>query len=95
MALALLQFTVADLQAFKEVFLDDLERRRGLGSVGARVFHSVTNENEITVLVDYGSTANAEQFSDSLQLHEAVKWASRGIVPEKIDVLEEVIDADA
>jgi hypothetical protein len=95
MAYVLQQFTVADFRTFKHVFLDDLERRRRLGPRGARVFHSVGSENEVTVLIEYDSTANAEQFSDSLELREAVKWATGDVVPQKISVLEKVLDAEA
>ncbi len=95
MAFVLQQFTVADFRVFKRVFLDDLERRRRLGSMGARVFHGVSDENEIIVLIEYDSAANAEQFSDSLELREAIKWATGDVVPQKIAVLEQILDTEA
>jgi len=95
MAYVLQQFRVADYATFKHVYLDDLERRRRLGSHGGRVFHAVGDEHQITVLIEFESAANAHQFAGSIELQEAVKWATSDVVPQKIVVLEELLDSEA
>ena len=95
MAFVLQVFSVAEYETFKSAFLDDLERRRRLGSLGAHVFRSVSDESEVVVLIEYRSAANAEQFSDALALREGVKWTERGVEPVKSSVLEEVLEAEA
>ena len=95
MAYVLQQFRVADFATFKYVYLDDLERRRRLGSRGGRVFHTVGEEHQITVLIEFDSAANAYQFAQSIELQEAVKWATSDVVPQKIAVLEEQLQSEA
>ena len=95
MAFVLQQFKVADYATFKLVYLDDLERRRRLGSHGGRVFHAIGDEHEITVLIEFDSAANAYQFAESIELQEAVKWAAGDVVPQKIVVLEEQLRSEA
>ena len=95
MAYVLQQFRVADYATFKHVYLDDLERRRRLGSQGGRVFHTVGEEHQITVLIEFDSAANAYQFAQSIELQEAVKWATSDVVPQKIAVLEEQLLSEA
>ena len=95
MAFVLQQFRVADCATFKHMYLDDLERRRRLGSRGGRVFHAVGEENEITVLIEFESAANAHQFAGSIELQEAVKWATSGVVAQQIVVLEELLQSEA
>ena len=95
MAFVLQQFKVADYATFKLVYLDDLERRRRLGSHGGRVFHAIGDEHEITVLIEFDSAANAYQFAQSIELQEAVKWATSDVVPQKIAVLEEQLQSEA
>jgi uncharacterized protein (DUF1330 family) len=94
-AFVLQQFRVADYATFKHVYLDDLERRRRLGSQGGRVFHAIGDEHEITVLIEYDSAANAYQFAGSIELQEAVKWATSDVVPQKTVVLEELLQSEA
>jgi uncharacterized protein (DUF1330 family) len=95
MAYVLQQFRVADYATFKHVYLDDLERRRRLGSQGGRVFHAAGDEHEITVLLEYDSAANAHQFTESIELQEAVKWATSDVIPQRIVVLEELLQSEA
>jgi uncharacterized protein (DUF1330 family) len=94
-AFVLQQFRVADYATFKRVYLDDLERRRRLGSRGGRVFHAVGDEHEITVLIEYDSAANAHQFAQSIELQEAVKWVTCDVIPLKTVVLEELLQSEA
>jgi len=94
-AFVLQQFRVADYATFKRVYLDDLERRRRLGSRGGRVFHAVGDEHEITVLIEYDSAANAHQFAQSIELQEAVKWVTCDVIPLKTIVLEELLQSEA
>ena len=95
MAFVLQQFRVADHATFKYVYLDDLERRRRLGSRGGRVFHVVGDEHEVTVLIEFDSAANAYQFAASIELQEAVKWATSDVIPLKTVVLEELLQSEA
>ena len=48
-----------------------------------------------TVLIEYDSAANAYQFAQSIELQEAVKWATSDVVPQKIVVLEELLQSEA
>ena len=95
MAFVLQQFTVADHATFKYVDLDDLERRRRLGSRGGRVFHVVGDEHQVTVLIEFESAANAYQFAESIELQEAVKWATSDVIPLQTVVLEELLQSEA
>ena len=95
MAYVLQQFRVADYATFKRMYLDDLERRRRLGSRGGRVLHAVGDEHEITVVIEFDSAANAYQFAQSIELQEAVKWATSDVTPQRIVVLEEQLQSEA
>jgi len=95
MAYVLQQFRVADYATFKRMYLDDLERRRRLGSRGGRVLHAVGDEHEITVVIEFDSAANAYQFAQSIELQEAVKWATSDVIPQRIVVLEEQLQSEA
>ncbi|MCX6373907.1 MAG: DUF1330 domain-containing protein [Actinobacteria bacterium] len=95
MAYVLQQFRATDDATFTNVYLDDLERRRRLGSRGGRVFHAIGAEHEITVLIEFDSAANAHQFAQSIELQEAVTCATSDVVPQKITVLEEQLRSEA
>ena len=59
------------------------------------MFHAVGDEHEITVLIEYDSAANAYQFAQSIELQEAVKWATSDVIPQKTVVLEESLQSEA
>jgi len=95
MVYVLQQFRVADYATFKRMYLDDLERRRRLGSHGGRVFHAIGDEQTLTVLIEFDSAANAHQFAQSIELQEAVKWATSDVIPQTIAVLEQQHESEA
>ncbi len=47
MALLIIDTRVGDYETFKEVFLDDQERRRRSGSKGARVYRNADDPNNV------------------------------------------------
>jgi hypothetical protein len=94
MAYVLQQFRVADYATFENVYLDDAERRRRLGSKGGRIFHPVDDDHDITVLLEWDSAENAQKFAESVELREAVKWATSDVIPQSIMVLKEALRSE-
>jgi hypothetical protein len=94
MAYVLQQFKVADYATFENVYLDDADRRRRLGSKGGRIFHPADDDREITVLLEWDNAENAHKFAESVELREAVKWATSDVVPQSIAVLVEALRSE-
>ena len=95
MALLIIHHKVGDYETFKEVFLDDQERRRRAGCKGARVHQNATNPNDVWVVLEFETAGQAQEHAEGLELHEAIKWATSNVSIADFVVLENVMETDA
>ena len=75
MAYILVRHNVEDWGKWKPVFDDHSGLRSNNGSKGGKVFRSVDNPNEVFVLLEWDSLTNAQNFSQSAELKEAMQEA--------------------
>ena len=95
MALLIIDHVVGDYETFKEVFLDDEERRRRLGSKSARVYRVDGDPNNIRVVLEFATLEQAREHAEGLELHEAIKWATGNVSMPHFEVLEPVMETEA
>jgi hypothetical protein len=95
MAELLIRHRVGDYETFKKIFLEDQERRRATGSRRARVLLNADDPNDIWVVLDYDNVEQARQHAHTLELHEAIKWATSNVSMPEFVVLESDITVDA
>jgi hypothetical protein len=95
MALLIINHVVGDYETFKEVFLDDEERRRRLGSKSARVYNVDGDPNNIRVVLEFETAKQAREHAEGLELHEAIKWATGNVSMPAFEVLEPLMDTEA
>jgi len=94
-ALLIINHVVGNYETFKEVFLDDEERRRRLGSKGARVYRIAGEPNNIRVVLEFDTVEQAHEHAEGLELHEAIKWATGNVSMPRFEVLEHIMDTEA
>jgi heme-degrading monooxygenase HmoA len=75
MAHLLVHHKVEDYNKFKPVFDAHTSLRSASGSLGGKIFRSANNPNELFVLLEWDSLANAEMFAQSDSIKEAMKNA--------------------
>jgi hypothetical protein len=95
MAMLIIHHKVGDYGTFKDVFLDDQERRRRSGCKGARVHQNAFDPNDVWVVLEFESAEQARQHAEGLELHEAIKWATSNVSMPDFVVLENVMETDA
>jgi hypothetical protein len=95
MALLIIHHKVGDYETFKEVFLDDQERRRRSGCKGARVHQNATDPNDVWVVLEFETAEQAQQHAEGLELHEAIKWATGNVSIASFVVLEPDMETEA
>lgn len=95
MALLIIEHKVGDFEVFTSVFMDDEERRRRLGSKGARVYTVAGSPNDVRVVLEFETAAQALKHAEGLELHEAIKWATSNVSMPSFLVLEPVMATDA
>ncbi len=95
MAELLIRHRVGDYETFKKIFLEDQERRRATGSRRARVLLNADDPNDIWVVLDYDNVEQARQHAHTLELHEAIKWATSNVSMPEFVVLESDMTVDA
>jgi hypothetical protein len=59
MALLIIDHVVGDRETFRQVYLDDEDRRRRLGSKGGRVWMVSGNPNDIRVALEFETAEQA------------------------------------
>lgn len=88
----LIDHTVADYEEWKPIFDDHGTTRDEKGCQGGELFHKEDEPNEIVILFEWDSLANAHEFAASDDLRETMKQA--GVVGEPallfLDKLENV-----
>ena len=75
MAHFLVHHKVEDYNKFKPVFDAHASLRSANGSRGGKIFRSANDPNELFVLLEWDSLANAQKFAQSDSLKEAMKNA--------------------
>ncbi len=85
---------VQDYARFKPSFDEHGATRKAAGSIGARVFRSADNPNEVIILMEWDELKNARQFAQSQDLKKAMEKAG---VADKPDIyfLEDVGSSQA
>jgi heme-degrading monooxygenase HmoA len=94
MAFVLIEHLVGDFETFKQVYLDDGERRRRSGSKGGKVFRTVDDPNSITIIFEWDDTDRAREFAESMELDQAMQWSTSNVATPRVTVLEHVMDSE-
>ena len=71
----IVQQSVEDYDKWKSVFDEGSNNRQALGSKGGFVFRNTENPNQLTVLLEWDNLENAQAFTRSDYLREAMKHA--------------------
>jgi heme-degrading monooxygenase HmoA len=71
----IIRHKVADYPKWKEAFDSHLNRRMAAGESGFRVFQSVEDPREVTILLDWESLESARRFMVSEDLKSAMQKA--------------------
>jgi quinol monooxygenase YgiN len=78
-----IQHRVADFEKWRQVFDDNESFRREGGATGAKqIFRDIKDPNTITVLMEWKDVDQAQKFTSSPALAEAMKKA--GVIGEPI-----------
>jgi hypothetical protein len=91
----LIRHKVGDYETFKKIFLEDEERRRATGSKRARVLLNADDPDDIWVVLEYDNAEQARDHARTLELNEAIKWATGNISMPDFVVLENDMETDA
>lgn len=71
----IIRHKVADYGQWKQVFDSHLNSRMAAGETGCRVFHSVDDPRDLTLISDWDSVEHARRFLASDELKAAMKKA--------------------
>jgi heme-degrading monooxygenase HmoA len=82
MAHVLVHHKVADYAKWKPVFDKHSSIRAQNGSRGGKVFRNVSNPNDLFLLLEWDTLENAQKFSQSENLKEAMQDAGVEGIPE-------------
>jgi hypothetical protein len=91
----LIEHDVADWETFKAVFMDDLGRRKMNGAKGGRVYRTAGEPNKLVLLIEWDSVANAQEFTETMELGEAMQWSTSNVGSPRVSVLELALDSEA
>ncbi len=95
MALLIIQHKVGDYATFVQVFMDDQERRRRAGCLGARVHRRADDPNDVWVVLEFDTAEHAREHAEGLELREAINWATSNVSMPSFVVLEQQMETDA
>lgn len=93
MPYVLIEHLVGDFEVFKEVYLDDADRRKRFGCLGGRVFRDSDDLDSVVVLLEWDTFDRAREFAHSLELHQAMEWATSNVATPRVTVLEHALDS--
>ena len=74
--------TVADFKKWKTAFEEHDSFRKQMGSTSSKVYQGAPNPNEVLVITEWKSKADAEKFGNSANLKETMERA--GVISEPI-----------
>jgi uncharacterized protein (DUF1330 family) len=95
MAYVLIEHRVGDYETFKDVYLDDAERRKRAGSKGGKVYRSAAHPSDIIIVLEWESAERAREFAASPELFEAMHWSTSNVDKPRVVVLEHLMDSEA
>ena len=93
MAYVLVEHRVGDFEIFKQVYLDDAERREQLGCKGGQVFRVADDPNEVIVMLEWETVEGARDFAGSLELEQAMEWSTKNVATPRVTVLDAEMDS--
>ena len=93
MAYVLIEHRVGDFETFREVYLDDAERRERLGCKGGLVFRVADDPNEIIVMLEWETVEGARDFAGSLELEQAMEWSTSNVATPRVTVLDVAMES--
>jgi len=93
MAYVLIEHRVGDFEIFKQVYLDDAERRERLGCKGDQVFRVADDPNQIIVMLEWDTVERARDFAGSLELEQAMEWSTSNVATPRVTVLDVAMDS--
>ncbi len=71
----LVHHKVADYSRWKEAFDGNLFARKSAGETGCKLFQSVDDPREVTLLLDWDSVEHARRFMNSDELRDTMQKA--------------------
>lgn len=84
----LIRHKVADYPKWKQGFDSFLSHRMAGGEIGFRVFQSIDDPRDVTVLTDWESTEHARRFMQSEDLRKAMQGAGVVGSPDVVFLLD-------
>jgi hypothetical protein len=93
MAYVLIEHRVGDFETFRQVFLDDAERRARLGSRGGVVYRIADDPGNVIVILEWDTLEQAREFAGSLELEQALEWAGSDVSTPRVTVLDAAFDS--
>ena len=69
----LMHIQVEDYKRWRPLFDENEGTRKKYGATSAKVFQKADNPQDVTILVEWDSEANARRFAESTELREAMK----------------------
>jgi heme-degrading monooxygenase HmoA len=93
MAFVLIEHLVGDFETFKQVYLDDGERRRMSGSQGGTVYRAADDPNNVIIVLEWDDAERAREWAESLELNQAMQWSTSNVATPRVTVLEHAMDS--
>ena len=93
MAYVLIEHRVGDFETFRQVYLDDAERRERLGCRGGVVFRVADDPDNVIVMLDWETVEGAREFAGSLELEQALEWSTSNVATPRVTVLDQVMES--
>jgi hypothetical protein len=93
MAYVLIEHRVGDFETFRQVYLDDADRRERLGSKGGLVFRVADDSNNVIVMLEWETLEGAREFAGSLELEQAMEWSTSNVATPRVTVLDVAMES--
>lgn len=90
MVYVVIEHEISNFDMLKQVFTDDAERRRRLGSQGGHIWRAADDPNNVTVVLEWDTVEHARDFADSFELQQAMDWSSAKTPTTRVTIFEEV-----
>jgi len=94
MAFVLIEHLVGDFETFKQVYLDDGERRRGTPCHLSSRSSAADDPNNVIIVLEWDDADRAREWAESLELHEAMHWSTSNVATPRVTVLEHAMDSE-